>query len=319
MQSNNRIIYFGTDIAFIIPTKDRPEKLRNLLDSFTHQTEKCQRIIVVDGGQSVRDLVVSFSGQLPVEYYECRPPGQIRQRNVGVSYLDDHTPIVGFLDDDIVLEPRATEAILNFWNRCEPDTAGVSFNIVNNPPEKTSWLKCMLGLSSASQGRVMMSGMTTSNSPVQSDLRSQWLCGGATTWKQSIIKKYKQEEILSKWAIGEDLIFSYPVGKIHPLYVCAAAHVRHEHQMDYVSNMKFRFHGRTQTMWMFYFVKSNSDLSILLFLGTSFVRILGKLIIGIFTFKRDPIEFAFGQMEGLIKGIKGLTSKKGMASVLSED
>jgi glycosyltransferase involved in cell wall biosynthesis len=311
--------YGEKDIAFIIPTKDRPVKLATLLDSFVRQTVQCGRIIIVDGGVSVRDVVNRFSSTLPLEYYACYPPGQIRQRNMAISLLNEGTPIVGFLDDDIVLEPGAIEAITNFWNRSEGSTAGISFNIVNNPPVRTSWLKCILGLSSRAQGRVLRSGMTTPNSPVQSDLRSQWLCGGATTWKQGILKEHLHGEISSKWAIGEDLLFSYPIGKLYPLYVCADARVRHEHQMDYVSKMKHRFHGRTQTLWLFYFIKSNRDLSFVLFLWTLSLRILGRVAMGIVTFNKDHLEFSLGQIEAAAKGCKALVSGRGIQSILSEE
>lgn len=311
--------YSEKDFAFIIPTKDRPIKLAKLLDSFVQQTVQCGRIIIVDGGVSVNDLVIRFSSKLPVEYHACHPPGQIRQRNMAISLLNEGTPLVGFLDDDIVLEPGAIEAIRIFWNRCEEHTAGVSFNIVNNPPARTSWLKCILGLSSRAQGRVLRSGMTTPNSPVQSDLRSQWLCGGATTWKQNILKEHRHNEISTKWAIGEDLLFSYPIGKMYPLYVCADARVRHEHQMDYVSKMRHRFHGRTQTLWLFYFVESNRDLSFVLFLWTLSLRILGRVTMGIITFNKDHLEFALGQIEAAGKGFKAFISGRGIQSILSED
>ena len=105
-QDKARNMYTSKDISFIIPTKDRPEKMKNLLESISLQTGSFGRIIVIDGGKSVRDIVLSFAGCLPVEYHECSPPGQIRQRNMGISLLDDRTPLVGFLDDDIVWNPR---------------------------------------------------------------------------------------------------------------------------------------------------------------------------------------------------------------------
>ena len=48
----DRHIYSAQDVAFIIPTKDRPEKIKNLLDSLARQTVVCSRVIIVDGGES---------------------------------------------------------------------------------------------------------------------------------------------------------------------------------------------------------------------------------------------------------------------------
>lgn len=311
--------YQPSDVAFIIPTKDRPRKIKNLLVSIAEQSVMCGRLIVVDGGKSVKDIVMSFLDRLPVEYYECYPPGQIKQRNMAISLLDNRTPLVGFLDDDIVLEDGALSVVINFWNECEINTAGVSFNIFNQPKHRTSWIKVLLNLSAFEQGRVLRSGMTTPNSPVDGDIKSQWLCGGATIWRKAILYEFKHNEISSRWAIGEDLIFSYPIGKKYPLHVCAKAKVRHEHEMDYVPNKRHRFHGCVQTLWLIYFVESNGDLSRSLFLWTLLLRITGKLLIGILTFRVAHLEFAFGQIEGTIKGLKTLISRKDIISIFREE
>ncbi len=293
--------YTGRDIAFIIPTKDRPKKLKNLFESLATQNEVCGRVIIVDGGKSVKDVVMGFSDRLPVEYYECRPPGQIRQRNMGISLLDGNTPLVGSFDDDIVLEPSALGEMIAFWNRCETHTAGVSFNIVNGPEENRPWIKCLLGLSAREPGRVLRSGMTTANTHVEADLQCQWLCGGATIWRQDILREFLHQEISSRWAIAEDLIFSYPIGKRYPLYVCASAKVRHEHEMDYVAKRQNRYYGFTQTIWMFHFVESNEDLFLIRFLWTLILRLVGKLVFGVLTFSSSPIEFAIGQVHAMGK------------------
>jgi len=149
-----RSSYNGKKLTVLIPTKDRPQKVQCLLDSLCAQTEQCGRIIVVDGGQSIRELVMSFSGRLPVEYYECHPPGQIRQRNMGIALLDEKTQLAAFFDDDLVLEPDAVEKMMAFWNQADVNTAGVGFNIVNVPPHRHSFLTGLFLISSPRQGRV---------------------------------------------------------------------------------------------------------------------------------------------------------------------
>ena len=314
-----RAFYSASDLAFIIPTKDRPQKLKNLLESFATQTVSCGRLIIIDGGHSVENLVMSYSGKLPVEYYECRPPGQIRQKNMGISLLDEKTPLVGFLDDDIVLEPYALKAIISFWNSCGANTAGISFNIINVPAQRHFLLGSIFGLSVPEPGRVLRSGITTANYPAQTNLRTQWLCGGATIWKQDILKAFSHNEIQGRWAIAEDLIFSYPVGKRFSLYVCADARVRHEHVMDYVSKMKHRFHGRTQTIWWLYFVELNDDLSRTRFFFALFVRIIGRLMRGMLTFRIEHLEFVLGQVEGAIKGLKSILYHGDLVSLMAEE
>lgn len=314
-----RQIYSGRDVAFIIPTKDRPDKMKNLLDSLARQTIGCGRVIIVDGGQSVKNIVMGFSGCLPVEYYECHPPGQIRQRNMAISLLNDQTPLVGFLDDDIVLEPRALEAMITFWNKCEPDTAGVSFNIVNNHPYRHSWMRAVIGMSSPQQGRVLRSGYNVATSPVISNLKTQWLCGGATVWKREILQKFINKEVCSRWAICEDVIFSYPIGKKFPLYVCNDARVRHEHVYDHTAKMKYRYYGRTVTLWRLYFVESHAELSRVFFLWMLLGQITARCISGIISFRMSDIQYAVGQIEGATIGLSALFRGSNLLSFLNED
>ena len=90
-----RRIYSGKDLAILVPTKDRLEKIHNLLESIAKQTIPCGRIIVVDSGESVKDVVMHFSDRLPVEYYECYPPGQIRQGKMPA--LRDGGPVLRWM------------------------------------------------------------------------------------------------------------------------------------------------------------------------------------------------------------------------------
>lgn len=317
--SRCRAGYIGQDLALVIPTRDRPQKLRNLLHSLANQTMPCGRVIVVASGQSVEEIVTSFVGRMPVEYHGCDPPGQIRQRNMGIRLLDERTRLVGSLDDDIVLEPDALEKMLAFWNRTEPETAGVSFNIENNPPYRHSWMRAVIGMSSPQQGQVLRSGYNVATSPVDTDLKVQWLCGGATVWRQEILKKFTNKEVHSRWAICEDVIFSYPIGKKFPLYACADAKVRHEHVYDHTTKMKYRYYGRTVTLWRLYFVESHAELSRMFFLWMLLGQITARCISGIISFRMSDIQYAIGQIEGTMIGLTGLLRGLNLLSFLNED
>lgn len=314
----NRPTYSSRELAILVPTKDRPQKLQSLLESLAQQTVPCGRIIVIDGGECVRDAVMNFADRLPVEYYACHPPGQIRQRNMGIALLDDRTPLVGSLDDDLVLLPTAVEHMLGFWNRCDPDAAGVSFNIVNLPAAKHSWLSGLFGLTGPEQGRVLRSGRSTPILSVPSDIRTQWLCGGATVWKLDILRTCRNTERYARWAMSEDLHFSYPIGKLHPLFVCAEAKVRHEHVFDHKIPMKYKYYGRTETLWNFAFVEAHEELSRASFLLAQFAIIAARLVQGALRLEARHIQFAIGHAEGVAVGLAALLRGSDVASLLSE-
>lgn len=310
-----RHIYTGQDVAFIIPTKDRPEKLKNLLISLSQQTELCRQIIIVNGGQSTRDVVMSFSDRLLVEYYECYPTGQIRQRNMGIAKLKDAIPLVGFIDDDLVLEIDALEQMIAFWNRVQENTAGVGFNIVNIPSHRHSKYWGFLLMSSPIRGRVLSSGYNSAIHNISTEIRTQWLGGGYTVWKREIIAKFLQDNLNTRWAIGEDLRFSYPIGKKYPLYICAAAKVRHEHIYDQYDQKNIdRYIGRKTSLASFYFVGLHPELSRAACLWMLTGSTLVQLIYGCVTFKPKLVSFALGKAEAILIC---LTSMLGFSNLLT--
>jgi hypothetical protein len=312
--------YEGTDLAFLVPTKDRPEKVKNLLISFTKQEVQCGRIIVIASGQVIEQLVMGFSDQLPVEYYHCTPPGQIRQRNMGIQMLDDRTCLAGNLDDDIVLEPDALKNMLDFWNQVEPETAGVGFNVTNMPPHSHNFIKRILLVSVPKPGRIAPSGMNTSLCGLSNNICSEWLNGGATVWKQEMLQINRHTEIGSRWAVYEDVIFSYPIGKKYPLYVCADARVRHEHVMDQAPpDGIHRFRGKTASLWQLYFVYSNklSIASCMWSISMSSVLAIARNIL--LRRKIEMIPFYFGRIEGALIGCWSILCGREFIALLERD
>ena len=305
--NTNRDTYTGQDVAFIIPTRDRPKKIRNLLDSLAQQSIACSRVIIVDGGKSVEELVIDYRDVLPVEYYRCTPPAQIRQRSMGIAKLDGRTRLVGFLDDDLVMEQDALQKMIEFWNHVEPDTAGVGFNIVNSPPLPCSRLLCLLLMTSPVKGRVLPSGRNTAISNLTTDIRTQWLGGGYTVWKREILEQFPQENLDTRWATGEDLRFSYPIHKRYPLFVCAGAKVRHEHIYDQAPNENiYRYRGRKESLAVCHFVESHREFSriacLWMLTGTAFAR----LVYGWARFLPEKLGYARGQVEAIIIYLKSL-------------
>jgi glycosyltransferase involved in cell wall biosynthesis len=70
-------------IAFVVPTKDRPDDLRKMLASLAQQTRRPDQVIVVDGSDPEVRRVVDEAHSLDVEYVREFPPSLARQRNAG--------------------------------------------------------------------------------------------------------------------------------------------------------------------------------------------------------------------------------------------
>ena len=293
-------VWTGGNMVILVPTLNRPQKLRELLESVAVQTEAVGRVIIVDGAEDAKPVVDLFQSSLPLEYSQCHPPGQIRQRNHGLSQLrarDDH--LVALLDDDIVLGPTAVEEMIAFWNRAPNETAGVAFNIVNGEAERYTRLKGLLGLCAPEPGRVLRNGMSSAVTHAKSDTRVQWLPGGATVWRSDVLLGRPYAEVSTRWAIAEDLLFSYPIGKKRPLFICAGARILHNHESDYGHAHQKRYHGWTQTIWTYHFVSLFEDLSRFRFLLSLLVRMLGKVGRALRNLDTGDLNFVRGQLTAL--------------------
>ena len=208
---NNK--YTGQEICVLVPTKDRPEHVARLLKSLVDQVEQVKYIIIVASGKDIKSTIDNFSDDLLIKYYHTSQTGQIRQRNIGISKLDDSTPLVACIDDDIVFDPCAIKEMVRFWNSAPINTGGVGFNIINVSISRPSKLKEILFLGHRKPGRVLLSGISTSISGLDDNIRSQWLTGGTSVWRKDVLVNNRHKEINTKWAITEDLIFSYPYRK----------------------------------------------------------------------------------------------------------
>ena len=298
--------YKTTDLAVIIPTKDRPVQVKRHLQSIVDQKCKFGRIIIVASGEDIKEIVDGFLTRLPIEYYRSAP-GQIRQRNLGITKLNEGTKLVATMDDDVIYEKDAIEKMIHFWNRVEPDTAGVGFNIINLPKMKHNWLRGLLGFSSKNHGQVLKSGFNTSISNISENIQVQWLNGGSSVWRQNILKKYTMKEINTSWAVCEDLIFSYPLGKIFPLYVCSASRVEIDEEIvDQPTKAFYLSRGRAQYLWGLYFVMKNEDLLVSHFIINKLFYCVAQLVKGTICLDKTRIFIMVGIIKSFCISLKVL-------------
>lgn len=313
--------YTAAHLALVVPTKDRPQKIANLLSSISRQKTLPGKIIIVDGGRPVKDIAKVFSGRLPLEYYQLQPPSLIGQRNLGLRKLNGTTPLIGFIDDDIVFEKNALSEMIRFWNTTSELTAAVSFNIVNVPKNKCHLLHSLFYLSDPLPGRVLRSGVTTTYHNLDWDTKTQWVCGGATVWKLETIRKFPpQRTIRSRWAVCEDLIYSYPIGKTLDFFLCSTARVRHEHDNDYVHHGRvYRYVGYNEVLWRLYFVKQNLDLSTFAWLLYAIGRSCDNMWFGLIHKDVNYLKKALGNMSGLCRGLWAMAVSKNLETLLDEN
>jgi len=304
------------EICVITPTKGRHKQLGFLLKTLSEQSEPVGQIIIADGGRDAESLINSYKEKIPVTWLDCPQPGQVTQRNYALRLVTSQAKVIIYFDDDIQLETDAIEAFVAFWNSHASIPAGVSFNLTNMPKQTDNFLRRLFCMGTEPRGRVLRSGYNTPAVGVAADIRSEWLIGGATGWRKDILLSRENEEIPSRWAITEDLIFSYPLHKIgEQLYVCASARAAHIDDTPTETFSAGVFRGNAAVLWRYLFVTSHPELSQLLFFWMIFGQIVGRIGQGLVG-RPGAWGYAWGYSKGVAKCLVALILRRDIRQFL---
>lgn len=291
------------DLAFVVPTMDRAANLAGLLESLAAQTLAPAAVVVVDGGVAPVADLCRVPRPFAVRHIPFRPPSASRQRNAGIEAADPDIDFIGFLDDDVLLEPGAVEAMMAFFDAAPEDVGGAAFNMSNHPPLRASRWKSLplaerAGLYSRRPGAVMKSGFQTMIGPVAENVRTDWLPSGAVLWRREILGRLKFDEWFSDYAYLEDLDFSYRAGKSCALMVVAGARYTHHPQAS--SRLDPRRFGMKEVANRLHFVWKNPELSIGLCRLALGLRMLMSFADGLSGRDRAGLRRALGNLDALL-------------------
>jgi glycosyltransferase involved in cell wall biosynthesis len=294
-------------MALVVPTKDRPEDLRRMLNSVKAQSVHPEEIVIVDGSEApAKDLREEIS-DLNIKYIRVYPPSLSKQRNAGMAAVDPSVTLAGYLDDDLVLEPGAIEAMLRFWENAPEDVGGARFNIIDEGVPRAIWVKSLFLLESRKRGSILPSGYHTSIGPVLEDTYVRWLSGGVTVWRKRVIDEFSYDEWFQGTGYLEDVDYSYMVGKKYKLAVVADGRVRHfSHPVRSESNYLL---GKWQAINRMYFVKKHQEFWLpLCYWGMvgEFLLNLGAAITRIDSWR---LRRAWGNLAGLAYVVQGRIEK----------
>ncbi|MFH1428345.1 MAG: glycosyltransferase [Candidatus Margulisiibacteriota bacterium] len=289
--------------AFIIPTKDRPDDLRKLLASLERQTCPVCQLIIVDGSDNSIEYLLSDYPKLQIDYKIVRPPGLTRQRNEGMKMLRAEIDLVGYLDDDLVLEDDAVENLHEFWEAAGDDVGGASFNIVNNISSRFNWFTYIFDMNKGKQGVVLKSGYNVVLFPVEQDTRVEWLCGGATIWRRGVIDEYKYDETISGFGYYDDVDYSLTVNKKYKLFMMAGSRVYH-FPPQRKGRDQFKV-ARSIVINRYILVRKHKELSLLHFYWAVLGQIIVYTLLGIIRLNKERLLKASGVIAGIIWVLRG--------------
>jgi len=110
--------------SIIVPVYNRPDEIRELLESLTKQTVKRFEVLIIDDGSEKRceQVVQNFSGKLDVRYYYKENSGQGFSRNFGFERAKGDYFVV--FDSDCLIPPRYFETVSEFLKKNPVDCWG---------------------------------------------------------------------------------------------------------------------------------------------------------------------------------------------------
>jgi hypothetical protein len=273
--------------------------------------------LIADGGHNLEPLVNTFAGRLNVSCLYCPEPGQILQRNYARRYLTQNIQLVAHVDDDITFEPDAFREILLFWNKQSQSNdgtiAGVSFNVIDMDPTPSGVFREIFFMSSQPAGTVACSGYARPYLPATLDLSVDWLVGGVTLWSRDVLCANPHPlSFRTRWAVCEDLIFSYPFRNSHKMFVCSKAIAYHDEGYGEMGFNISVFYGVSSVVMRYHFVARHKELNHLAFIWMTIGIILGHSFAGVCGSRRGQ-GLALGMLRGLIwiglSRIRGIESE----------
>ena len=246
-------------LSIIIPTKDRPEKIKGLLNILLKNKYFFNEILIIDSSNKKNkgklkinlkkiDLKIRlFNSKASIAY----------QRNIGIKKMNKNNNFYMLLDDDISFEKNAFKNMKKFIDKNKMYLA-YSFNLIENEKKsifeniKKSLIVSKLGLYNRKVGFVTKSGWHTKIKNIQKNTEVMWLASCASIFRSRI--KVKFDNFFTDYSYLEDLDFSFRLSKFGKLIVVKNCKYYHK---NFISRDNFEF-GQREIENRFYFIKKNN-------------------------------------------------------------
>ena len=289
-------------IGVVIPTVGRCDELRRTLKSLAEQTHPPDQVVILDEAGEANPMRDEFA-RLNICVSTFPRGASSVKRNRGVKLLSADIELIAFMDDDIVVEPAAIQAVLDFWRDSGVELGGVGLNLVNHPPLFASRLKSlkvvkMLSLYDSRRGAVLRSGFHTLIGYVEETTFVEWLPSTAVVYRREALNEHLFDEWYEGYSYLEDLDLSYSIGRKYRLAVLAGA--RYCHYPSPVGRTDSYSFGKMEVANRFHFVREHADLSPARCALALTVRMLMSLFLGITKLDGSYFRRAAGNVAGFL-------------------
>lgn len=207
---------FTKNTSLIIPTKNRPTLLDDLLLQLKNYKIKFSEILIIDSSEKKFKLLIkNISKKYNCKLFNTRSSTSL-QRNIGITNKKINSKFIMFLDDDIVFKKKAfinMNKVINYYIKKDYNILGYGFNQINkNKPNNLDKIKNskfikLIGLYSNQPGTILKSGWQTKIINLKTNLLTDWMHSAALIIPSKKLKS-KFDETFGKYSYLEDLDFS---------------------------------------------------------------------------------------------------------------
>lgn len=296
------------DISIVIPTYNRHKELEITIKSILNLNKKPKEILVID--QSTERLTKKIKG---IKYIYSKIPSITIARNIGIKNVDKNTKIILFLDDDVTLDKKYLENLLEVYNEKQDAIAVAGYF---EPPKYNpleNFAKKMFLLQNFGKSCKITSPFgNTYPKKLNKIIKVDWMPGVNMSYKKEVFNNYKFDEKLLGYTIAEDIGFSYRLkkAKIGEIYLTPKAKIIHRASQIARENLKLKQYINTVDHLYFYY--NNKKFSWTLKLIWNFTGIIILRTIKLLSLKKNNFSSWFYFMSSLIYGIKNYNKiKKG--------
>jgi len=232
-------------LSVVICTKDRPDYLRETLETVWRQSRPPDELVIIDDGHlNVEALAAAaYDHRVAFVYHnKSDQPGLARSRRAGIEKSSGE--VILFLDDDVLLDERHIEALMAIYEsdreRRIGGCCGVADGFSYRPFQM--FLLRFFGMDApAREGQILKNFLGVLVRNAKEPIEVQWLSGSDMSYRREALAAIEIPTDLEGWSAGEDRAISYQVGRRWRLM--ATPHARFVHRRVAASRLSSNMTG----------------------------------------------------------------------------
>jgi len=231
-------------ISVVICTRDRPRALLETLDSLWVQSRRPDELVIIDDGRLPERLLDQIAVEchrlgITWRYRRTDSPGLTKGRNLAAELASGD--ILQYLDDDATCDVNFLMEVERVMR--EPSVAGATATVQEPAFAGLSGRLYQYGYRLAGWWGVAPRGLPRERRPKVLDdprtaVRARWLSGAAMALRREVVLRWRFDEGLTEYGLGEDREFGYRLAPRCWLVQARRATVRHRREESSRTNSR---------------------------------------------------------------------------------